>query len=98
VLDGRRTRAQALRRYTAFHEAHRPAFRRAARLQRLIPALPPRMLTLLLALMGVQLLVDRAFGWYLQQAHPSFAAAPPASSQHPRTHDGPPFEHAPSRR
>ncbi|HEV7751756.1 MAG TPA: NAD(P)/FAD-dependent oxidoreductase [Baekduia sp.] len=98
VLDGRRTRAQALARYTAFHESHRPAFRRAARLQRLIPALPPRLLTLLLRTMGVQFLVDRAFGWYLQQAHPSLAESPAASPQHPRTHDGPPLEHAPSRR
>jgi flavin-dependent dehydrogenase len=73
VLGGVRTREQALGRYTAFHEAHRPAFRRAERLQRLIPALPPRLLALLLRTMGVQFLVDRAFGWYLQQAHPSLA-------------------------
>src|SRR6185369_12307210 len=42
VLAGRQTRAEALARYEAFHERHRPAFTRAARLQRLIPALPPR--------------------------------------------------------
>jgi flavin-dependent dehydrogenase len=73
VLGGVRTREQALGRYTAFHESRRPAFRRAERLQRLIPALPPRLLALLLRTMGVQFLVDRAFGWYLQQAHPSLA-------------------------
>jgi flavin-dependent dehydrogenase len=71
VLDGGQSREQALARYRAFHEQHRPAFRRAARLQRLIPALPPPLLSLLLRIVGVQALVDRAFGWYLQQAHPS---------------------------
>jgi flavin-dependent dehydrogenase len=71
VLDGSQTREQALERYDAFHARHRPAFRRAARLQRLIPALPPPLLSLLLRIVGVQALVDRAFGWYLQQAHPS---------------------------
>jgi flavin-dependent dehydrogenase len=71
VLDGGQTREQALERYRAFHERHRPAFRRAARLQRLIPALPPPLLSLLLRIVGVQALVDRAFDWYLHQAHPS---------------------------
>jgi menaquinone-9 beta-reductase len=73
VIEGRATRDEALRRYATFHERHRPAFRRAARLQRLIPALPPRMLSLLLRALGVQFLVDRAFGWYLEQAHPRAA-------------------------
>ena len=42
-------------------------------LQRLIPTIPPRMLTLLLRVFGTQAVVDRAFTWYLNQAHPSFA-------------------------
>jgi flavin-dependent dehydrogenase len=74
VLAGERTRDQALDRYAAFSRGHAGAFRRALRLQRLIPALPPRALTLLLRAMGAQRVVDRAFGWYLDQAHPSFAA------------------------
>jgi flavin-dependent dehydrogenase len=73
VAEGRATRDEALRRYAAFHERHRPAFRRAARLQRVIPALPPRVLSLLLRALGAQFLVDRAFGWYLEQAHPRAA-------------------------
>ncbi|MCW2984299.1 MAG: NAD(P)/FAD-dependent oxidoreductase [Conexibacter sp.] len=88
VLDGARTREDALRRYGAFHEQHRPAFGRAARLQRLIPALPPRVLSLLLAAMGVQFLVDRAFGWYLRQAHPSLATLPAGPDTHPRAAHG----------
>ena len=70
VLAGERDRDAALRRYAAFHESHRPAFRRAAALQRLVPALPPRVLTLALRALSPQPLVDRAFGWYLDQAHP----------------------------
>jgi flavin-dependent dehydrogenase len=71
VLDGHQSRDEALRRYTQFHEDHRPAFRRAAALQRLIPALPAPVLSRLLRLMSAQPLVDRAFGWYLRQAAPA---------------------------
>jgi flavin-dependent dehydrogenase len=94
VTAGRQTRAEALRRYAAFHERHRPAFRRAARLQRLIPALPPPLLSVLLRTMSIQFLVDRAFGWYLHQADPALAARPDG----PRSAHGRPRQHAsPSR-
>jgi menaquinone-9 beta-reductase len=73
VVAGRRSQEDALRRYAAFSAAHAPAFRRALALQRLIPALPPRVLTLVLRALSPQPLVDRAFGWYLEQAHPRFA-------------------------
>ena len=77
-----RTARPRWRRYAAFHDRHAGAFRRALALQRLIPALPPRVLALLLRALSPQALVDRAFGWYLDQAHPSFAAGagdrPPA--------------------
>jgi len=46
------------------------AFRRALRLQRLVPALPPRVLTVLLRVLSPQKIVDRMFGWYLAQAPP----------------------------
>jgi menaquinone-9 beta-reductase len=88
VLAGERTREQALAAYGAFSAAHAPAYRLALRLQRLIPALPPRALTALLAVIGRERPCRRAFGWYLEQAHPRFAAAPltynPAS--HGRRH------------
>jgi flavin-dependent dehydrogenase len=73
VLAEEQDRDEALRRYAAFHERHRPAFRRALALQRLVPALPPRALTLGLRALAAQPLVDRAFGWYLDQAHPAYA-------------------------
>jgi menaquinone-9 beta-reductase len=75
VLAGERTREQALAAYAAFSAAHAPAFRIAGRLQRLIPALPPRALTALLAVLGRERPCRRAFTWYLEQAHPRFAAA-----------------------
>jgi menaquinone-9 beta-reductase len=74
VLAGERTRDEALRRYGEFSGRHAPAFRRALALQRLIPRLPPRGLTVMLRAMSAQPIVDRAFGWYLDQAHPAFAA------------------------
>jgi menaquinone-9 beta-reductase len=74
LVDGK-PRERALAGYAAFHDAHAPAFRRALRLQRLVPALPPRALTLALRALALNKgrFVDRAFGWYLDQAHPSFA-------------------------
>jgi menaquinone-9 beta-reductase len=75
VLDGDRTREQALDAYAAFSASHAPAFDLALRLQRLIPAVPPRVLTALLAVVGRERPCRRAFTWYLDQAHPSFAGA-----------------------
>lgn len=73
VLAGERSLEEAGARYAAFHDAHARPFRLALMLQRLIPALPPRALTLGLRALGAQRLVDRVFGWYLDQAHPRFA-------------------------
>jgi flavin-dependent dehydrogenase len=76
AFAGTKPRARALADYAAFHDAHAPFFRRALRLQRLVPALPPRALAAGLRVLGAQPLVDRAFGWYLEQAHPRFAGDP----------------------
>ena len=73
VLAGEATRGQALAAYGAFSDAHAPAFSTALRLQRLIPALPPRALTALLSVVGRERPCRRAFDWYLEQAHPRFA-------------------------
>jgi flavin-dependent dehydrogenase len=75
VLDGASTREEALRRYGAFSASHARAFGIALRLQRLVPALPPRVLTALLAVVGRRRVCRRAFTWYLEQAHPRHAAA-----------------------
>ncbi len=77
VLEGRQSREQALAAYAGFHNAHRRPFAIALALQRLIPALPPRLLTAVLRVVGRRRLIDRSFGWYLRQADPAFAAAAP---------------------
>jgi flavin-dependent dehydrogenase len=73
VLEQRRSRAAALERYASFSAGHSRAFAIAGALQRTIPALPPRLLMSGLRLLARQWLIDRSFGWYLDQAHPSFA-------------------------
>jgi flavin-dependent dehydrogenase len=77
VLAGEASRAAALSAYGAFSAAHAPAFAVALRLQRLIPALPPRALTALLGVAGRERPCRRAFSWYLEQAHPRFAERAP---------------------
>jgi hypothetical protein len=79
VVAGTATAEDALRAYGAFSASHARAFGLALRLQRLIPALPPRVLTALLAVVGRRRLCTRAFSWYLEQAHPRFAAEAPSS-------------------
>ncbi len=76
VVAGQRTAAEAAARYGAFSTRHAPAYRLALRLQRLIPALPPRVLTALLAVLGRARPCRRAFTWYLEIAHPRWAAEP----------------------
>ena len=75
VLAGAKAPEKALADYGAFSAAHAPVFRLAYRLQNLVPALPPRALTALLAVLGRERPCRRAFTWYLDQAHPRFASA-----------------------
>src|SRR4051794_21870232 len=83
VLAGERQREQALANYAAFSDRHAPFFRRALLLQRVVPALPPRALTALLAVVGRERPCRRAFGWYLDQAHPRIAQAAPKGTYNP---------------
>jgi menaquinone-9 beta-reductase len=83
VVAGEATRSEALAAYGAFSAGHARAFGIASRLQRLVPALPPRMLTALLGVVGRERLCRRAFGWYLEQAHPRFAGLPRAAEVAP---------------
>ncbi|MEA2331808.1 MAG: hypothetical protein QOH58_1946 [Thermoleophilaceae bacterium] len=79
VVGGERSREQALRRYAAFSASHARTYALALRLQWLVPRLPPRLLALGLRAFGRGRLVERAFGWYLAQAAPGYAAAPTGS-------------------
>lgn len=83
VVEGRSDRAAALAAYESFNSGHKRPFAIALALQRVIPALPPRLLTAVLAVIGNQRIVDRAFGWYLKQAAPQFAdpAQPPNATE-----------------
>jgi flavin-dependent dehydrogenase len=65
VLDGEATRDEALAAYAAFSTKHRRDFAITYGLQRLIPALPPRVLTGVIRVLSRQRLVDAIFNWYL---------------------------------
>jgi flavin-dependent dehydrogenase len=70
VLAGERDLEQAAERYAAFSARHAHLYGFALRLQRLIPALPPRLLTRLLAVIGRPRLCRPAFARYLQVMAP----------------------------
>jgi menaquinone-9 beta-reductase len=74
VVTGERSREAALARYGAFSRRHAPLYAWALALQRLIPRLPPRVLTALLAVTGRERPCRRAFAWYLEQVPPRFAS------------------------
>jgi menaquinone-9 beta-reductase len=78
VLDGERPADQALERYRAFSAQHAGAYRLLLRGQRVLPRVPPRLLTAGLRALSHPSAVRRAFTWYLDQAPPSFASAPAA--------------------
>jgi flavin-dependent dehydrogenase len=75
VLNGQRTREQALARYHAFSAAHAFHFRWMLRVQRLVPRVAPRLLARSLRAMDSKRFVDWSFGHYLRIAHPDFVGA-----------------------
>ena len=75
VLAGAKPRESALRDYAAFSASHRHAYGLALGLQRLLPSLPPRLLTV--GLRAFSPFTGRAFSWYLDQAHPRSAVREP---------------------
>ena len=82
VLNGEQAKADALARYHTYSARHRRFYTHLLRLQNVLPKLPPRLLTLAFKLVSPQPVVDRAFTWYLDAAHPREAErsepAPPA--------------------
>jgi menaquinone-9 beta-reductase len=75
VLAARKTASQALQSYGEFSAAHAWKFEWMLRAQRLIPRVPPRLLTRGLKAMEHERFVSWAFGHYLEIAHPRFAGA-----------------------
>jgi flavin-dependent dehydrogenase len=81
VLEGRATREMALRRYGGFSARHQWAFRWMLRAQRLIPRVPPLLLSGAIRAIGSSDLVGWSFNHYLKIAHPSFARREPAETR-----------------
>jgi flavin-dependent dehydrogenase len=75
VLEGRADRETALRRYREFSARHEWKFRSLLIAQRVVPRVPPRLLTAVIRLVGTDRLVRWSFDHYLRIAHPDFAAA-----------------------
>jgi flavin-dependent dehydrogenase len=71
VVEGTKTKEEALREYEAFTE--RRAFRWLLRAQRLLPRLPARVQRAVIWAAGRQRFVDWSFNRYLHIAHPKFA-------------------------
>jgi flavin-dependent dehydrogenase len=65
VLAGEATHEEALAAYGAFSASHRNGFAVTYALQRVIPELPPRLLTAVIRCLSGQRLVDAIFNWYL---------------------------------
>jgi len=82
VIEGRRTRGDALARYAAFSAAHRWKYECMFRVQQLVPKLGPRALTGLTKAFERPFVSHWSFGHYLTIAPPSFALpAPPAAAR-----------------
>ena len=86
VLAGRRSREDALTRYANHSAEHAGLYRFAGRMQRLVPALPPRVLAT--GLKALTPFAGRAFGWYLDaipspawRSASTTAASSPSSSR-----------------
>jgi menaquinone-9 beta-reductase len=83
VLEGRRSRAEALERYGRFSESHRWKFELMLRGQQAVPRLHPRALGAVTRAFDRAAVSHWAFGHYLRIAPPEFAlpAPPPARSR-----------------
>jgi flavin-dependent dehydrogenase len=76
VVEGRRTRGEALRRYHDFSAEHEWKFRWMLHAQRLVPRVPPRLLGPAIRAMGTRRFVDWSFRHYLRIAPPDYAGEP----------------------
>jgi menaquinone-9 beta-reductase len=77
VVENRQPIAAALARYDEFNEAHRRKFEAMLAVQKLVPRIPPRLLSRSIRAMQARRFVDWSFGHYLAIAPPSFVSAGP---------------------
>jgi flavin-dependent dehydrogenase len=80
VVEERRTREEAARRYAEFHDSHELKFRWMLRVQKLIPRVPPRLLGPAIRLLGSRRFVEWSFNHYLAIAPPDFAGSAPSEA------------------
>ena len=85
VLEGRRSRAEALTRYAAFSASHRWKFETLLGVQWLVPRTPPRMLHGVVRTFHRRPFSHWAFERYLRIAPPEFALPGPAPVTRPAT-------------
>jgi flavin-dependent dehydrogenase len=78
VIEGTKTKDQALRDYSEFNDSHEWKFRWMLRAQRLVPKLPARTQRFVIAALGRRRFVAWSFGHYLQIAPPEFAGPAPS--------------------
>jgi flavin-dependent dehydrogenase len=84
VIEGRASRETALRRYGRFSARHAWQFRWMLRAQRIVPRVPPPLLSAAIRAVGNKRLTDWSFNHYLKIAHPSFAHSErPATTERP---------------
>jgi menaquinone-9 beta-reductase len=82
VIEGHRTREQALSAYGAFSDSHERKYRWLLRVQQAVGQLTPsRAITAMVRAMESERLSTWAFAHYLDIAPPSFVAARPARSR-----------------
>jgi len=81
VVEGSQSREQAAAEYARFHDSHERKFRWMLRVQRLLPRIPPRLLSPLLRALSAKRVVDWSFGHYLRIA-PPLPATRSAHDQH----------------
>jgi flavin-dependent dehydrogenase len=84
AIEGDLTRDQALHEYAAFSASHAWQFKWMLRLQKLVPRVPPRLLSGAIGLMEKQRFVSWSFGHYLNIAPPEFASPQQRFSPHGR--------------
>jgi hypothetical protein len=72
VHEGRRTRGEAIDAYVKLHDSHRTGFGILLFFQRLVPKIPPWLLTRLFRIYKTQSLIDLTFNAYLELAPPGF--------------------------
>jgi menaquinone-9 beta-reductase len=77
VVEGRRSRSEALERYAAFSRAHAWKFNAMLAVQRLVPRVAPRGLHAFIRLVAARPVTNWIFGHYLNIAPPAYAAASP---------------------